>query len=220
MRGLALCLSLIFAAEGHAAERTLSFGRPAEDLQAVTLEAGVGDVTVTGCDCDEITAVVVVSGKRWQLEELGIVPKIEGKTLRLSLARRQISGKKAGEDWSVQLPRRFAVSVEAGVGDVHITGVQGDVEVELGVGDVRVAGFAGNLAAETGVGDVEVSGPWEKVGNMRLVTGVGSITVKTPDGRLEGHGMVSESLSEEGPGTANIRVNTGVGDITLRFREE
>lgn len=220
MRRVAFFLSLVLAAGGQAAERTLNFTRSGQDLEAVSLQVGVGDVTITGCDCTEITAVVVVSGKRWQLEELDIVPKVEGKTLKLSLARRQISGKKAGEDWSVQLPRHLAVSVEVGVGDVHITGVQGDVKVELGVGEVRVSGLAGNLKAETGVGDVEVSGPWEKVGKMRLVTGVGSITVKTPGGRLEGHGMVSESLTEEGPGTANIRVNTGVGDITLRFREE
>lgn len=220
VKRFASCLLSVVAATSYAAERTLHVARSAHELEAVSLEVGVGDVTVTGCDCREITAVVVVSGKRWQLEELELIAEVAAKTLRLALEPRKGSGKKIGEDWNVRVPKEFSVSVKAGVGDVHITGVEGHVTAKVGVGDLRVAGLASDLEVETGVGDVEIRGFWDKVGKMRLVTGVGSVTLRTPGGQLSGRGLVSESLIQEGPGTARIHVTAGVGNVTVHFRED
>lgn len=213
-------LAVVLASPLPAAERTLTFSQPVQELEAVTVEVGAGDVTVTGCDCSEITAEVVVSGKRWHLEELELEAETHDKALRLSLAPRKYAGKKAGEDWTLKLPRHLNLSVEAGVGDVQVRGMTGALEVQVGVGDVVVAGLSSDLAAETGVGDVEVRGSWAAVGRIRLTTGVGSATVVTPEGRMRGHGLVSESLVDKGPGKAKVSITTGVGDITLRLREE
>lgn len=220
MKAWPVVLMLAFANPLPAAERTLHFSQPAQELEAVTLQVGAGDVIVTGCDCSEITAEVTVTGKRWHLEELELDATTTGKTLKLSLSPRKCSGKKAGEDWTLKLPRHLNLSLEVGVGDVEVRGVSGELEVELGVGDVVVSGLASHLAAQTGVGDVEVRGSWAAVGRMRLTTGVGSVTVYTPDGKLSGHGLVSESLMEKGPGKARIAITTGVGNITLRLKEE
>ncbi|MFN3413051.1 MAG: toast rack family protein [Thermoanaerobaculum sp.] len=220
MNGWLVLVAMLFATSLPAAERTLTFSQPAHGLETVTVEVGAGDITVTGCDCSEITAAVTVTGKRWQLEELELDATRNGKTLRLSLSPRKYSGKKAGEDWTLKLPRQLSLSVEAGVGDVRIQGMNGELEVELGVGDVVVTGLVSNLTAETGVGDVEVRGSWTAVGRMRLTTGVGSVTVHTPEGKLSGQGLVSESLVDKGPGQAKISVTTGVGDITLRLLEQ
>lgn len=220
MRRFLVSLIMISAAPLHAADRTLHFSQPVGDLEAVTLEVGAGDVTVTGCDCNEITAEVTVTGKRWQLEDLDLEAQTTGKTLKLSLSPRKYSGKKAGEDWTLKLPRQLNLSVEAGVGDVRIRGMNGELEVQLGVGDVVITELVSNLVAETGVGDVEVRGSWAAVGRMRLNAGVGSVTVHTPEGKLSGHGIVSESLVKKGPGKSNISITTGVGDITLILKEE
>ncbi|MGC8915974.1 MAG: hypothetical protein ACP5NF_03245 [Thermoanaerobaculum sp.] len=219
MKRLAVLVALS-CTTAFAAEKTLTFSQPLGELAAVKLAVGAGDVTVTACTCSEVTATVTVSGKRWQLEELEVVPKIEGKTLQLALEPRTRGNKKLGEDWRLQLPRSLSFTVHAGVGDVRISGLWGDVEVQLGVGDVRVEGLSGNLKAETGVGDVEVFGQWGNVGRLRLTTGVGSVSVRTPQGKLAGHGLVSEALSEEGPGRWSVRISTGVGDITLHLKDE
>ncbi len=212
---------VMMLAAGHlaAAERTLRFVQPAGEVETVTVNVGAGDVTVTGCDCTEITAQVTVTGKRWHLEELELEATRTGKTLKLSLSPRKYSGKKAGEDWTLKLPRQLNLSIATGVGDLRVSGMTGELELQVGVGDVEVAGLVANLAAETGVGDVEVRGSWAAVGRMRLTTGVGAVTVVTPEARMRGHGLVSESLVAEGPGKAKIAITTGVGDITLRLQD-
>ncbi|MEW5878177.1 MAG: hypothetical protein ACOY7U_08670 [Acidobacteriota bacterium] len=70
MKGWLVLLALTLASPLLSAERTLHFSQPIGDLEAVTVEVGAGDVTVTGCDCNEITAEVTVTGKRWHPGEL------------------------------------------------------------------------------------------------------------------------------------------------------
>lgn len=215
MRALALVL---FPIALGAAERTLHFSHPAGEIVAVELAVGAGDVKVIGTDGNRINAKVSVSGKRWQLEEIGIASKTVGKTLRLSLTPGKYSGRKVGEDWELQLPKELALAVQAGVGDIHVQGLASELKLRVGVGDIVVEDFSGNLEAETGVGDVELVAAWSVIGPLRLVTGVGSINVRKPQKQEAGRGLVSETYTEEGPGKAQVRVTTGVGDITLRLQ--
>lgn len=203
-----------------AAERTLHFSHSGREIAALELTVGVGDVKVIGTHGEQIKAVVVVSGKRWQLEKLGIASKTVGKTLKLSLEPTKRSGKKAGENWQLELPKGIALAVEAGVGDIHVKGTSDHLELEVGVGDIVVEDFSGDLEVETGVGDVELVAPWSLLGQLRLQTGVGSIRVRKPQGKEAGRGLVSQSYTEKGPGKAKVRVTTGVGDITLRLKKE
>ncbi|MGQ9495372.1 MAG: DUF4097 family beta strand repeat-containing protein [Thermoanaerobaculaceae bacterium] len=217
MRFKAFALILFPIALG-AAERTLHFSHPAGEIVAVELAVGAGDVKVIGTDGDRINAKVSVSGKRWKVEGIGIASKTVGKTLRLSLAPAKSSRSTAREAWELQLPKELGLTVEAGVGDIHVQGVAGEQELRVGVGDIVVEDFSGNLEAKTGVGDVELVAPWSVVGQLRLATGVGSINVRKPQGQEAGRGLVSETYTEQGPGKAKVRVTTGVGGITLRLQ--
>lgn len=219
MRHATFALVLFPMAVG-AAERTLHFSHPASGITAVELAVGASDVEVIGTDGDEINAEVVISGTRWQVQKLDIASRIVGKTLTLSLEPAKYSKGKADKHWQLQLPKRLALDVEAGVGDIRIKGLSGDLELEVGVGDILVEDFSGNFEAKTGVGDVELTVPWSAVGHLDLVTGVGSINVRKPQGKEEGRGLISQTYSEEGPGKARIRVTTGVGDITVRLQNQ
>lgn len=211
---------LLITASASAAERTLSFSQPVEDLEAVELEVGAGDVTVSGSESQHIEAQVVATGKRWQLEKLELQARRRGRTLQLSLSGRQPRGRALADNWQLRLPKSCRLKVVTGVGDVSVRGMEAELTLRVGVGDVTVAGFGGDLKAETGVGDVDIRGPWARVGSLRLVTGVGSIRVHTPEGRASGHGFVAESYQGEGPGRAQVVVTTGVGDVTVRLKED
>jgi hypothetical protein len=215
---------LLLASTASAAERTLHFSQPLGDITTLQLEAGVGDVSIVGSEREDISATVVVSGKRWQLEEVDVEASRLGSILLLSLKPKFSPGKKlgmkTGEDWQLRLPQKLSVKLQVGVGDVRIRNMQGPLFVQVGVGDIWVSPLASDLRAETGVGDVEVQGPWSQVGKLQLNTGIGSITLHKPEGRAKGQGFLSESLQEEGPGQAKVVVSTGVGDITLRLRED
>jgi hypothetical protein len=217
---------LLVASAASAAERTLHFSQPLGDITTLQLEAGVGDVSIVGSEREDIAATVVVSGKRWQLEEVDVEASRLGSILLLSLKPKFSPGKKlgmkkeTGEDWQLRLPQKLAVKLQVGVGDVRIRNMQGPLFVQVGVGDIWVSPLASDLRAETGVGDVEVQGPWSQVGKLQLTTGIGSITLHKPEGRAKGQGLLSESLQEKGPGQAKVVVSTGVGHITLRLRED
>ncbi|MCX7895597.1 MAG: hypothetical protein N2447_06565, partial [Thermoanaerobaculum sp.] len=108
MRRVLLLVAFVYGADLYAAQRTLNLSQPAEGLAEVVVDVPVGDVTVTGCQCNQITAVVVISGKRWQLEEQDLVATVKGQSLQLSVKPQGREGKKLSADWSVKLPHHLA----------------------------------------------------------------------------------------------------------------
>jgi len=213
-------LLLLLAAPGFGAERTLQVVTPAQGIQEVMVRLGVGDVVVTGCQCQEVRASVAVRGKRWQVEKLKIAAHREGDKLTLALAPAEQPGRHPREDWTVALPANLALQVKAGVGDVRVRHVVGEVRLDLGVGDVAVEGLRGPLVVATGVGDIEVSGNWEAVGSIKLATGVGDVQLLTPYRREKGRGFAAESLQAQGPGPHPLKATARVGTIRVRLQPE
>jgi len=212
MRRLALAvLALLVAgiALGEDTTRTLTFSKNAEGIQSVVLEAGVGDVEIVTSRDSGVTAEVTLSAskKSWgasrarrELDALELDAEVKAGSLHLRVRGDRGGDHNYGEDWSIQVPATVSVSVELGVGEVTILDVGGDVEVELGVGDVRI------------------EGDYAAVGRIRGSCGVGDVDLRTPEGRHESEGFVGHSLSASGPGKNEIRVKTGVGDVTIRLR--
>jgi hypothetical protein len=212
MRRSALAvLALLVAgiALGGDTTRTLSFSKNVEGIQAVVLEAGVGDVEILAGREPGVTAEVTLSAskKSWgasrarrELDALELDAEVRSGTLYLRVSGDHGGDHNYGEDWSIQVPATVSVSVELGVGEVTILDVEADVDVELGVGDVRI------------------EGDYAAAGNIRGSCGVGDVDLRTPEGRQESEGFVGHSLSASGPGKHEIRVKTGVGDINIRLR--
>ncbi len=204
-----LALLVAGIAFGENNTRTLSFTKNADGIQTVVLEAGVGDVEIVTGQDTAVTAEVTlsVSKKSWgasrarrELDALELDAELKAGTLHLRISGDRGGNHNYGEDWSIQLPATVSVSVEHGVGEVTILDVGGDVDVELGVGDVRI------------------EGDYAAVGSIRGSCGVGDVDLRTPEGRHESEGFVGHSLSASGPGKNQIRVKTGVGDVTIRLR--
>lgn len=212
MRRLALAvLALLVAgiALGEDTTRTLTFSKNAEGIQAVVLEAGVGDVEIVTSRDSGVTAEVTLSAskKSWgasrarrELDALELDAEVKAGTLHLRVSGDRSGDHNYGEDWSIQVPATVSVSVELGVGEVKILDVTGDIEIELGVGDVRI------------------EGAYAAVGRIHGSCGVGDVDLRTPEGRHESEGFIGHSLSASGPGTNEIHVKTGVGDVNIRLR--
>jgi len=210
MRHLAIALAaLSVAAVALSAERRIiELNRTAQGVEAVEIQAGVGDVSVTADPANAVTAHVEVSPKKssfWgsgarDIENLDIAGEMRGTTLVLRLRPEDGHDTKFGEDWTVRLPARLAL------------------KVKLGVGDVTVIDMGSDVRAEVGVGDVKIEGTYEVFGDIHANCGVGDATLRTPAGRNEGEGFIAHTLRATGPGKAEIHVEAGVGDVTIRLR--
>lgn len=212
MRRIALAIAPLLiasAAEASEADRTINFTRPATGVTAVVLEAGVGDVEITADESASITAFVELSGKKhfWSserarraIEEVELSSDLKGGRLSLHLSHAgDGEDRDFGEDWTIHIPHGVAVEIQLGVGDVRVLDIAADTDIEVGVGDVRV------------------EGEHAAFGRLRAECGVGDATLRTPEGREEGHGFIAHSLTSRGPGRAELNAKAGVGDVEIRL---
>jgi hypothetical protein len=222
---IAACLAV--PALGTAETRVLNLQQPAAGIATVSLDAGVGDVEIIGADTETIRVQVELKPKRdfitssrrarRMIEEIEISARVRGDTLELEL-RPDPDGDDVTEDWSVEVPRRMAIGLDAGVGDVEIQDIQGEIDIDLGVGDVEVLEAAGDVTVDAGVGSVEIRGSWDAFGRIESSSGVGNATLRSPEGRESGSGFIGHNLSARGQGKSRIHVSVGVGDCTIYLR--
>jgi hypothetical protein len=221
----AACLSVpaLLAAEN----RVLNLSHPAAEITVVSLDMGVGDIEIRGADTDTIRVQVELKPKkdffrssrraRQMLEEIEISARLRGDTLHLEL-KPDPDGDDLSEDWSIELPRELAISVDAGVGDLTIEGVKGVIDIDMGVGDIEVLEAVNDVTVDCGVGSIEIRGVYEAFGPIEASAGVGDASLRTPEGRERGSGFIGRSLDFRGPGKARINIDAGVGDATIHLR--
>lgn len=188
-------------------ERVLDASQSAEGIKTVVIEAGVGEINVTGDATKTITARVELSPKtgfwgsrgRRAVESAELVPVVRGDTLTLRVGPRD-EDHQFGEDWTVNVPPDVEVKIELGVGDVTVLDTLGDIDIDLGVGDVRI------------------ESEYKAFGPIHGSTGVGDATLRTPEGREEGNGFIGHNLRGRGPGQSSINISIGVGESQVRLR--
>ncbi|HUK14194.1 MAG TPA: hypothetical protein VLW17_12905 [Thermoanaerobaculaceae bacterium] len=205
---IALAAAAVASIALGADRRTLELTRPADAVQTVEIQAGVGDVDVSSGPGDTVSIHVEVrpkgahfwSSNRTDLDALEVAAETRGSTLVLRISPERRHDLEIGEDWTVRLPARLGLRVKLGVGDVHVLDMTGDMKAEVGVGDVKI------------------EGSYDAFGDVHASCGVGDATLRTPAGRSEGEGFIGHSLRASGPGKADIEVSAGVGDVTIRLR--
>ena len=208
-------------------ERVLEHRQPAAGIRSLSLDTGVGDVTVVAGEGEEIVARVTLKPRRGgfpffgssskgrrQVEEARIEARRSGDELELGIAGPE-KDRRFEERWEVTVPARLSLDLDVGVGDVKISGVSGGVTLDSGVGDVEMEVSGGDLTIDAGVGDVNISIPVGAVGTVDLDAGVGDCSITTPEGVIRGKSLGCEA-SWKGPGTASIEVDSGVGDVEVR----
>ncbi|MEW6337411.1 MAG: hypothetical protein ACOY3Y_21525 [Acidobacteriota bacterium] len=208
-RILQLAAVSLLAASPVAAEetlRTFTFGREAGVLTGVAIEAGVAEVEVVAADVTAVSVEVDIESSKSRSRVQKIVDRLElraeerGGRLHLQVANAPDHDRDYSEVWTVQIPRTLALELEVGVGDLRILDVAASVSVEAGVGDIRIEGEHGAF------------------GRVRASCGVGDVEIRTPEGRADSDGFIGKSASHRGPGKADLDVEAGVGDITIRLR--
>ncbi|MBV7314462.1 hypothetical protein [Shewanella sp. NIFS-20-20] len=201
MAAMATLLIMTSAAANAEASRTLQASYPFQG-QEVLLDIGVGSVKVMTTDEPIIRVEVEVKAAEtgwfsWgdvDLEYLALAPSQSAHRLALSLNEQD----DINQHWLVYLPKEAAVEIDFGVGEVLVTGIEGDLRVDLGVGNV-------GISHQHHYQDID------------LDAGVGEVTIFSQGHALEtNRSLVSQSYAVHQQGQGELTVKVGVGEIMVR----
>jgi hypothetical protein len=192
----------LFASTTHADNTKLinqSFA--SDDFEKLKLELTVGQLDIEVWDEDRVEVSIELRAERsWltlrrrNLDGIELSVEENGDELYLG-----IDEKKLEQEWSLKVPAKLAMEIEMGVGSVDINGLQNSLALELEVGEVSIntvdVDFR-TIEASVGVGDAALRGFGPSAENERS--------------------FVSADAYYEGEGEYQIKVELGVGEVSIR----
>lgn len=94
-----------------------------------------------------------------------------------------------------------------------------DVDVDMSIGELDIADVLGSVTVDMSIGEVKLEGSEEMVGRVSLDTGIGESSLSTHRGRNSSAGVFTREIAwSEGNGDAAIRIELGIGEISVRLR--
>lgn len=205
-------------------------------VQALRIHVGAGDVSVsrTESDSDEIriTAVKVLSGDRVSesmrpmLDRIHTKAALDGSTLAISEDYPDMpSGVSAVVNYELTVPRRLALDVETGSGDMKVKGIEGGLTLNSGSGDIELAQVGGPLNVTSASGSVSAEGV-DATSTLHVETSSGDIkidgahtndAVLTADVTNQTISSQSGSVTYRGNAARHLKINTASGDIETKL---
>lgn len=235
--GIAIAAEIVAlrgAAREPQAPRTLSVDAEAVELQSIELRTTDGTVEVVGTDEDRIRISTEVSTPAWKRRWVADSPA--------DLARVTLDGERRGdvfaarlrvpgndplvERWTVHVPRRFRVGLDANDTAVVISDVSGGVSVRANAGpgskpgSIRVNVPGGRLDLSLHVGDIHAQTSSTVRGPVDVESNVGDAHVT-----LAGRNIVSPRspgpghrlrLGDTGPDAIKLRVGVGTASLDIK----
>ena len=182
-----------------------------------------GDVTVTGADVEQVTVKVVKTGlgsTQARADEAldNIEYKIEQNENTITLTyeypepRTQIY-----EQVDFTVPIETKVDVDASIGEINVSNIQGDVLLGNDFGDITVDKVDGALELDTNSGQIELTAVKAGTGDVDIFSGFGSINLE----QVSGANVKIESNSggldlENVRATKDISLSTDFGNVKFK----
>lgn len=221
---------------GRLAERS-ERGYEAGRSPTLGIENFAGDVIIeAGSDGRIHVAVTKRARSRANIEQIEIdwERRDDALTIRTSRPRSFIGD--ASVELEITAPANTELAMRTGAGDISTLGIVGEIDAGTGAGDILVSDGSGPVRLDTGAGNIDYEG--DPLGDCRFETGAGNITLRLPvsvnadvdldtgigevsTGGFDVDGSVSRGEVKGVIGTggqAEIKAQTGAGDIDLRQR--
>jgi Putative adhesin len=122
--------------------------------------------------------------------------------------------------YRVKVPAGQTLRIEAGSGDIVVTGMTGRIMASTGSGDVNVGNSGRVVALSSGSGDISATFRHAPVA-LRATAGSGDVTLRVPAGGYRitastGSGDRSlDGISDDRGSTHSIYARTGSGDVSI-----
>ena len=175
--------------------------------QTLRIDFPVGELRIEGSGGNKVEAEFIIRC-RWgagDCEEAleGLHLKTRSSDSRLNL---ELDGfPKWHKKWLqtegvIRMPKRNALDLDMGVGELEIEGLGSDLRVDIGVGEASLRlpekKFE-TISLDVGVGEAELFGAHDRVAGRRSML------------------VGSEIYWNEGKGSSRVKVDIGVGEITV-----
>jgi hypothetical protein len=198
------------------------------EVSAVLTVKGIGEAELTGFKKEYVTLTLEKSGDR-----VVLTASIDSGHW---LERLFDHGRDARIDLDVRLPRRLALAVDDGSGDIEIRSCDGGLRLEDGSGDARLADIkgkvriddgsgslyldavGGDITIEDGSGDIELKGAGGDVeisdgsGDIAVSQALGSVTIEDGSGDIDIDGVEKDVVIEEA-GSGGVRIRNVKGQV-------
>jgi len=237
LAGIAVAAELVAlrgASQAPVESRTFTVEASAAGLRAIDVSATDGSVEIVGTDEDQIriSAQVSTPGQKvkWGVNFPADLNRTELKGERkgdVFSARVRVPGNaRVIERWTVRVPRRFSVNLDAKDSTVVISEVAGGVRASANAGlgsdagSMRVNVPGGRLDLNLHVGDIQAQtssasrGPVDvqaNVGDARLTLAGRNIVSPREPG--PGHRL---RLNDAGPDAVTLRVGVGTASLDIK----
>lgn len=96
--------------------------------------------------------------------------------------------------------------------------VAASLDVDMGVGAIEIEGLAGDQRIDLGVGDVKIWANKADIHSVAIDAGVGETNLHGVDRHVQEHRSMfvgSELYWSDGPGEAKIKIDVGVGAVSV-----
>jgi len=214
--------------------RTFIADVDAAGLKALDLRTTDGTVEVIGSDEDRvrISAEVSTPGqkRKWRVSFAADLNRAELVSERrgdaISVRVRVPGNDTVIEKWTVRVPRRFSVGLEAGDSAVIVTDVAGGVRAEANAGlgsapgSMRVNVPGGRLDLSLHVGDIRAQTASTSRGPVDVQASVGDAhltlagrTIVSPREPGRGHRV---RLNDAGPDAVTVKVGVGTASVDIK----
>lgn len=227
------CVALGLLALGAAAEdREITGTADAKGLQALRIEAHVGEVDIRVGAKDQVSWRLRLEPDHddgWfnsrkdaerAVADAKVKSTVAGDRFELELALpRGTDFDDVEEHWEIEVPARFAIDVEANVGQVEVAGTSGGVEAELNVGELRIDVPAGRVDARVNVGAIKVLSATKSPGQIRLSSNIGDVDLHMGGKRFQAERgfALGGGIDASNGGKDDVTAKTNVGEVSVRI---
>jgi DUF4097 and DUF4098 domain-containing protein YvlB len=230
MKKISLLVLLLFSTgltANYAAQNREALTLDATELKILRIDCAAGYLKILGVEgLEQIEVSAVLDVRDIAGNELAAFKK-EFVTLKLEKIAGQAEltakiesefsmgelfggGHDARIDLDIRVPRRLALEIADGSGDVDVRDCDGPVKLEDGSGDIRLANIKGQVEIEDGSGDIIMA----KIN--------GRLQIEDGSGDIELNDAGADVAIDDGSGQINLKrvlgsvlINDGSGDIEI-----
>ena len=197
---------------------------------AVVVNNALGKIVLQGADVDNVEVRVVkkARSKVGTAADLLAQIKVETETSPeaaaiTTLVPRTTSPEQASVDLFLTVPMELIADLRAGLGQIEVENVQGNLRIQSDLGAVKINRFTGDAAVETALGAVEMrDSHFER--ELLVITHLGDVSISGSlaettiiENKLGG---INLNLSPEESYAVEARVSLGNFSSDLPFRGE
>lgn len=222
--GMLLSASVLVSSNVQAYDdiwKTETLELDAGNLQSLQIDAGAGDIEVTGIDeLDEIRVIAKFGGSEIDDSDYTLTLESRGNAAKIAVFVDTGWNSNTYIDLEIHFPKEMMLEIDDRSGDISVANVDNSVEIDDRSGDVNVENVMGDLTIEDNSGDLslrDIKGSVkveDKSGDVVIVKVSGSVELQDNSGDITLRDIGGDVNVRDSSGDIDVRDAKGVVDVT------